>query len=59
MTHRTIQKNDGYSKKELIKIIEKIDADKHQMKHQTQKPNINKRSRIRTEQINTNGGGLL
>lgn len=34
---------NGYSKKELIKIIEKIDRDRHhyQMKNQTQAPNKN------------------
>lgn len=28
MTNRTIYQNDGYSKKELIEIIEEIDAEK-------------------------------
>lgn len=33
----------GYSKKELIEIIEKIDVDRNHMKNQTEKSNINKK----------------
>ncbi len=32
MTNRTIQHNGGYSKKELIEIIEDIDANKNKSK---------------------------
>ena len=39
MTDRTVHQNDAYSKKELIEIIEEIDADKNKMKNQTEKPN--------------------
>ena len=43
MTNRTIHQNNGYSKKELIEILEDIDADKNQMKNQmknqAEKPN--------------------
>jgi hypothetical protein len=39
MTNRTIHQNNGFSKKELIEIIEEIDADKNQMKNQAEKPN--------------------
>jgi hypothetical protein len=38
MTNRSNHQN-GYNKKELIEIIEKIDADQNQMKKQTEKPN--------------------
>ena len=31
----------GYSKKELIEIIEKIDSDQNQIKNQTEKSNMN------------------
>lgn len=41
MRNRSIQQN-GYSKKELTEIIEKIDADQNQMKHQTEKSNTNR-----------------
>jgi hypothetical protein len=41
MTNRPNHQN-GYSKKELIEIIEKIDADQNQIKKQTEKPNTNR-----------------
>ncbi len=40
MTNRPIHQNGGYSKKELIEILEKIDADKSQMKNQAERPNL-------------------
>ncbi len=42
MTKRTIQKSNGYSKKELIQIIEEIDAGKNQRIQQLYKSNRDK-----------------
>ncbi len=41
MRNRSIQQN-GYSKKELTEIIEKMDADQNQMKHQTENSNTSR-----------------
>ncbi len=38
MTNKSNHPN-GYSKKELIEIIEKIDVDQNQIKKQTEEPN--------------------
>ena len=45
MTDKSTHQN-GYSKKELIEIIEKIDADRNHMRNQTEKPNTNLKDNI-------------
>lgn len=42
MINKPIHQN-GYNRKELIEIIEKIDADQNHMRNQTEKPNTNKK----------------